>query len=148
VSSKAIFGSAIACILLGLYVYLVWSAASVVGCSPEPGCKVAFTDSMASAMSSIGGLIAALVIAELAITKPGEAPAARILASGASPAATKALGAVTAVYIVVWILCGLRALLIGWHHPRDVEALTSLGESWLGVAVAAGYAYFGVNPKA
>lgn len=126
-STKMIFGSLIALILLGLYVYLIWSATSVVGCTPQPSCLGDFTDKMASALSLIAGLIAALVIAELAITKPGEAPVARALASTASPRAVNILKMVTLVYLGVWVLCGLGALLISWRHPDDVAALTNLG---------------------
>lgn len=146
-SSKAVFGSVIALILLGLFVYLVFTAASFVGCTPRPECGGGFTERMASAMSLIGGLIAALVIAELAITPAGEPPAARALAANPSAGSKTALRWITWGYLAVWVLCGLTALVIGWRSPNDVPALTNLGESWFGLAIAAGYAYFGINPK-
>ena len=144
-SARMVFGSVIALVLLGLYVYLIWSATSVVGCTPKPICLGDFTDKMASALSLIAGLIGALVIAELAITEPGQTPVARALAPTASAGAVNVLKVVTFVYLGVWILCGLGALLVGWRHPNDVEALTNLGESWFGLAIAAAYSYFGIK---
>jgi hypothetical protein len=144
-SAKSAFSTAIALLLLGLYVYLLKEAAAVVGCT-QPNCKAAFTAQMASALSLIAGLIGALVISELALTEPGKPPVARALAPDASPRAGTILKIVTAVYLIVWVFCGVIALLIGFHHPTDVPAITDLGNAWLGLAIAAGYAYFGIKP--
>ena len=74
------FGGVIAVVLLGLYVYLIRFALLIVDCMNNIGCSSYtvsdFNDGMAQALSIIGGLVSALVIAELAITKPGEAPVA------------------------------------------------------------------------
>jgi hypothetical protein len=144
-----------------------------------------FTPQMASALATIGGLISALVIAELALTRPGEAPAARVFTaawtggagSGASGAGATGVGAtgagatkggapgpraggpagggtpqpaaqiVTTLYIVVWLAAGLAAFFFGYLlHADVVPALTDMGQSWLGLAVAAGYAYLGIQP--
>src|SRR5688500_744265 len=101
---------------------------------------------MASALSLIGGLIGALVISEVALTVPGQASAARALSPAPSAMSTRLLKLVTLVYLIVWILCGLGALLIGFRQPDAVAALTNLGESWFGLAIASGYAYFGIKP--
>ncbi|HEX6899222.1 MAG TPA: hypothetical protein VF789_05890 [Thermoanaerobaculia bacterium] len=169
-SSKVAFGSLIALILLGLYVYLVWSAVSVIACLPrdtrhdpppisvsDPSrpasrtagqqCHDRFTPDMGSAMAFIGGLLAALVIAELAITPPGKAPAAHALAADASSQAKSILRVVTTIYLAVWVFCGLCALVIGWHYPLAVPPLTDLGKAWFGLAIAAGYSYFGLTPS-
>jgi hypothetical protein len=45
-----------------------------------------FTEGFAATMTTVGGLVSALVIAELAVTNPGEAPVARALRSGDGPA--------------------------------------------------------------
>jgi hypothetical protein len=142
---KLLFGGAIAIILLGLYVYAVLYAVMVVtGLNPGP-----VTEGYASTMTTVGGLVSALVIAELAITKPGEAPVARALISDNQPTgatATRILTLVTGVYLLVWVLTGLTAYVIGamWH-PGTVQHLTDLGQSWLGLAVASAYAYFGIS---
>ena len=97
------------------------------------------------ALSLIAGLIGALVIAELTVTEPGKPLAARALYDSPSPRASGILKVVSTVYLAVWILCGLAALLISFHKPDAVEALTNLGESWFGLAIAAAYSYFGIK---
>ncbi len=103
---------------------------------------------MTSALSLIGGLVSALVIAELAITEPGKAPVARVLDSDASVSAARFVKIVTGIYLLVWVVAGLTAFVVGYlQHPGVLQPLTDLGQSWLGLAVAAGYAYFGIQPK-
>ena len=97
-------------------------------------------------MATVGGLVSALVIAELAITKPGESPAARVLNTNPSQKAMTILKITTIAYLSVWTLFGLLAFIIGYlQHPGVLQPLTDLGQSWLGLAVAAAYAYLGVN---
>lgn len=148
---QAAFGGLIAVILLGIYVHLLRVAYRVVDCLNTSGCTkypaTYFTDGMAQALSVIGGLVSALVIAELAVTKPGEAPVARVLAEDASATSKSVLRIVTAVYVLVWVVAGLFAFLVGLYHPKDLPALTNVGQAWLGLAVAASYAYFGLKPQ-
>lgn len=146
-STKAIFGSVIAVILLGLYVYLIWVASGDVGCTP-PGCTPKFTEKMSSALSLIAGLVGALVIAELAITEPGEAPMARVFAQDPTILVKRILKVVTTIYIGTWILAGLGALLVSLRNVAQPTALTNLGESWFGLAIAASYSYFGLQSPA
>lgn len=148
---QAIFGGVIAAILLGIYLHLIRVAYLVVDCMNTPGCNAFpaahFSDGMAQALSFVGGLVSALVIAELAATKPGEAPVARALAAGATDRSKFILKVVTAVYILAWIIAGLAAFFIGLYHPKALPAITSLGQGWLGLAVASSYAYFGIKPQ-
>lgn len=148
---KAIFGGVIAVVLLGIYVHLLRVAYLIVNCAVQTGCTspavTDFNDVMAQTLSVIGGLVSALVIAELAITQPGEAPVARVLSDTASQTAKSILKAVTVVYVLVWLAAGLAAFMKGMYHPKVLPALTSVGQSWLGLAVAAAYAYFGLKPK-
>jgi hypothetical protein len=148
---KLAFGGVISIILLGLYVYSTWSAILVANCAATPGCTThpltSFTDGMVQALTLIGGLVSALVIAELAITVPGKVPMARVLDATASPAKQKTLQIVTGLYLLVWLAVGLSAYVVGqMQHPKVLQPLTDLGQSWLGLAVAAGYAYFGIKP--
>ena len=150
-SQKTIFGGAIAVILLGLYVYAVIAALVITSClSKGEACtsynKDSFTGGMALTMATVGGLVSALVIAELAITKPGESPSARLLNPDPSEKAKSILKFTTFVYLAVWTLFGLLAFIIGFLlHPGVLQPLTDLGQSWLGLAVAAAYAYLGIN---
>jgi len=147
---KLVFGGVIAVILLGLYTYAVEFAIQVVRCISTTGCSQftssSFTGGFATTMTTVGGLVSALVIAELAITQPGEAPVARALGATASARVTGTLKIVTGIYLLVWVLVGLAAYLFGamWY-PDKLTPLTDLGQSWLGLAVASAYAYFGIR---
>jgi hypothetical protein len=148
---NAIFGGVIAVVLLGIYIHLLRIAYLIADCVSQVGCTsrtpADFNDVMAQTLNVIGGLVSALVIAELAITKPGETPAARLLAADASPRSKSVLQTVTITYILVWLVAGLAAFLKGMYHPQVLPPLTSVGQSWLGLAVAAAYAYFGLKQK-
>jgi hypothetical protein len=142
---KLLVGGLIALILLFLYVYSVVRAV-ILALSDAGG---TLNSGELLALTTIGGLVSALVIAELAIMKPGETPAVHTLgASGEnlSRAAQKAAPWVVGLYMLVWTLLGLAAFIVGvMQFPGKVQPLTDLGQSWLGLAVAAGYAYFGLN---
>jgi hypothetical protein len=148
---KAIFGGVIAVVLLGIYVNLLRVAYLIVDCASQPGCTARtpadFNDVMAQTLAVVGGLVSALVIAELAITKPGEAPVARVLPHYASPRSKTIVKAVTVAYVMVWLFVGLAAFMKGMYHPKTLPAFTGVGQSWLGLAVASAYAYFGLEPK-
>ncbi len=149
---KLLFGGFIAVILLILYEYSVYQGIMVVMCLSTLGCTQytmdSFTPGFSHAMSLIGGLVSALVIAELAVTKPGEAPVARAI-GGESAGATLnwTLTIVTMIYLVVWVIAGVAAYVVGtmWY-PGKLQPLTDLGQSWFGLAVAAAYSYFGISP--
>jgi hypothetical protein len=147
---QSIFGGLISVILLGIYVHLVSKAVKIATCLSTAGCikylMVDFNEGMAQALSIIGGLVSALVIAELALAKPGEAPGRRTLSKSASSWAIRAVSLVSVTYVIVWVATGLTAFLVGLYHPKEVPPLTSLGQAWLGLAVSAAYAYFGLNP--
>ncbi|WHZ17962.1 MAG: hypothetical protein OJF55_000111 [Rhodanobacteraceae bacterium] len=148
---RAAFGGAIAVVLLGLWVYLIVTGCQIVACANTTGCvaptAASFNDVMAQALAVIGGLVSALVIAELAVTRSGEAPAAHLLVANASPRAKLALQVISGIYVFAWLVAGLAALLFGMRSPHTLQPLTSVGQSWLGLAVAAAYAYFGLRPS-
>jgi hypothetical protein len=146
---KLLFGGLISVVLLGLYLHLIHVAIKVVLCVSTDGCTAYpapyFNEGMAQALSIIGGLVSALVIAELAITQPGQAPMARALAANVSHWAVGAVKIVSAFYVLAWIGAGFAAFYVGLYHPRTLPALTTLGQAWLGLAVSAAYAYFGIK---
>jgi hypothetical protein len=149
---KLLFGGFIAIILLILYEYSVYQGVIVVMCLDTPGCTKytadSFSPGFAHAMSLIGGLVSALVIAELAVTKPGETPVARVIGGvSAGVVLNWTLIIVTMIYLIVWVVAGLAAYVVGtmWY-PGKLQPLTDLGQSWLGLAVAAAYSYFGISP--
>ena len=148
---QLIFGGLISVVLLGIYLHLVRLAIKVALCLARTGCttysKTFFNDSMGQALSVIGGLVSALVIAELAVTKPGEAPVTRVLAKDASPLAVRTVSIVAIFYVLVRAGAGLAAFLTGLYHPEAVPPLTTLGQAWLGLAVSSAYAYFGIKAR-
>jgi hypothetical protein len=103
---------------------------------------------MASALALIGGLVSAVVIAELAITTPDNPPLRRLLPDTPSKPQLTVLRLVTFLYLAVWLAVGLWVLVATWQKPDTIPALTALARSWFGLAVAAGYAYFGLKPAA
>jgi hypothetical protein len=142
---KLMFGGIIAVVLLGLYGYSVITAILVAtGFTAAAG----FTSGFSSTMTTVGGLVAALVVAELALTKPGQTPIARVLQSNPSVGSTTSLKIITFSYLTVWLALGLSAYIVGsmWY-PDTQTALADVGQSWLGVAVAAAYAYFEIQPN-
>jgi hypothetical protein len=147
-STKTIVLSIIAFVLLALYVVLIVTAIVISYCSDQPVCLTGFSKVMSSSLATIGGLVSALVVAELAMTKPKTAPVAH--AVGVNSAATTKMPLVkivTLVYLGVWVLAGLAALLFSWFNPDALQPLTDIGQSWLGVAIAAIYAFFGIDVK-
>lgn len=138
-------------VLLGLYVYAVQFAIAVVSCLETTGCSshsvANFTEGFGTVITTVGGLVSALVISELAITEPGEVPVARVLGASPSTTASRTLKIVTASYLLIWLVTGLTAFIYGaMLHPGTLQALTDTGKAWLGLAVAAGYSYFALKP--
>lgn len=139
---RAVFSATITLVLLSIYVYLALRGVQVV-----LGSGAEFTDRMASTLTLIGGLVSALVIAELSITQPGEAPAARLVTADTAKNRKGLMQIVTGMYLLVWLVTGLLAFLVGFLNsgPEVLPVLSDLGQSWLGIAVGAGYAYFGIK---
>lgn len=148
---KTVFGGLIAAVLLGIYVRLLITAYLIVDCAGISGCTARtpaqFNATMSQTVSVVGGLVSALVIAELAITKPGEAPGGRVLARGASSAAKTWLKWITLSYVLIWLVAGLTAFMKSIQQPEALPVFTSIGQGWLGLAVASAYAYFGIKPQ-
>lgn len=147
---QQLFRGLIAVLLLGLYVYTVYEAIVVARCLGISGCVEytgeAFTLGYSHAMSLVGGLVSALVIAALAVSQPGKPLDAR--AVGALKAHPKVSSTVTALYLLVWVITGAAAYVFGTMlYPAKLQSLTDLGQSWLGLAVAAAYSYFGISPE-
>lgn len=110
--------------------------------------KLQFTPGVINIVTMIGGLVSALVVAKLAVTKPGESPALMPLQADAGDMARSLSTWLTGAYLVVWLVIGLTALIVGvMVFPDSNATLGEIGTTWLGLAVASGYAYFGINPQ-
>ena len=146
--TRAIFGGLIAVFLLALYAYAVVIAITTAWCI-SMGCPHGYNkelnEGIISVLDLVGGLVAALVVAELAVTQPGQPPSARILAIQL-PTPPTILKWIAAGYLLVWVLCGVAEVLVGYlWYPNVVPALTAASKSWFGIAIAAGYSYLGVK---
>jgi hypothetical protein len=96
-------------------------------------------------LHAIGGLVSALVAAQLAVAG-GTGKASNLFVLGNVPAeggaATLAL-----IYLGVWLILGLAAVVCGLvQYKREVPPLADFAKAWIGLALAAAYAYFGVRP--
>jgi len=149
---KGIIKGVVASVLLVLYAYSVVYALRVVDCVTTPGCTTyplsSFTDGMVTVLTLVGNLVSALVVAELAATKRGENPATRDLDANASKRVRGLVTVLTALYLLVWLVAGLSAVVVGFmQHPGVLQPLTDLAQAWLGLAISTVIAYFGINPK-
>ena len=151
----AAFSGVVAVILLGLYSGSTFYMEALVikhcgqikdgPCLPDPGLV---GDGFIYVVTTVSGLISALVIAKLSVTEPGQAPTVGSYVP-ASRFAEIMVGLVVGLYLLVWAGTGLSALVVGvMLYPKVIGTLGDLGTSWLGLAVSATYAYFGLSPRA
>ena len=148
---KGAFGGLVAIVLLGIYVFAVATGIHAVEACFNAGCTVVakgvFSEGMAQAMATIGGIVSALVIAELAITTPGQQPSGRSLTDNPTGISRTITRIITAVFMLVWLGMGVWAFVVGvMLHLNMLEPLTTLGQAWFGLAVSAVYAYLGIKP--
>ena len=148
----AIFGSILAIALLLLYAVSAWAMilAIIVACPSGENCNPTLANKFGVGfryvLTTVGGLVSALVIARLSITVPGAMPAFRALEEVSERVRTVS-NVVAALYLLVWGLTGFAALIVGvMLYPDVISTVSDLGTIWLGLAVAAGYAYFGLTP--
>ncbi len=149
--ARLIFGGLIAVILLALYAYSMAVSIQMTLCIVHGPCSPdskELNEGIMTVLNLVGGLVSALVVAELAVTPPGDAPSGRSLSIDVPAATKKVRTIITFIYILVWVICGVAALYIGYlKYPNVVPALTNAAKSWLGLAVAAAYSYLGVQQR-
>lgn len=135
--------------LLGIYVYFIWFGIQIVKCTGscaglQPG---DFNGTIASYVNLIGGLVSAIVVAELAITPPSKVPYVyRLEANGVAPDDLKPATVLVWAYLLAWLVVGLWVFVVTAHDPDRLVTLTDVARSWIAYAIAAAYAYFGINP--
>ena len=155
-----IFGGIVAYVLLLIYAVTVVSMTKGViqhGLAEAPKDKdgktlpkekIECTPGVVNIVTIIGGLVSALVVSKLAVTKPGENPALTQLSEDASESVKKVSTYLTVAYLLGWLVTGLTALIVGvMIFPDSNATLGVIGTTWLGLAVASGYSYFGITPK-
>jgi len=144
---KYLVGFIITYLLLFFYAYATYQGIAVVLCAAHRQCSPdSFSHELAYVLTTVGGLISALIVSELAITPPQKLPLARVF-GGMKPGPQTLLALATYTYVAIWLVAGASAFVVGFLiHPHVVEPLTNVGTAWFGIAVAAAYSYFGINP--
>jgi len=93
----------------------------------------------------VGGLVAAVIIANFAISKPGETPLSQ-LKNMSDAYGRNFMAAVIWIYVIIWMIIGLATFLVGVvFRPEVSETLNELGKTWLGMLLGSSYAWFGIN---
>jgi len=160
------FGAVIVVVLLGIYsstVYIMVHA--VVSCQEQAAVQPAGGTSQSPystedcinerisqgtilISTTVGGLVSALVVAVLGATPPGESPSRLVLSRNAGEFSRQLGNVIVILYLLVWIVTGLAALFFGLISYAGLSStLADIGTTWLGIAVATGYAYFGIKPQ-
>lgn len=146
IKHKLIIGGIIAYILLILYggiaVYIIQQ---VIACSDDPPCsRVELHDGLIYVLTTVGGVVSALVVSKMTITTPGSDPAVFRHFEDQTPL----VNIIVWSYLVIWTVIGLSSLVVGVIiFPGICKTLSDFGTTWLGIAVAAGYAYFNIDPR-
>ena len=147
-----LFGGLIAVVLLGIYLHLIRAAILFARCTAKVACSPyappEFNPEMTQALAVVGGLVSALVIAQLAVTKPGGVPLVSDMKEGAPDNLVRLAKLISVFYVLSWVGAGFWAFMTGMYHPKALPVLTTMGQAWLGLAVSAAYAYFGLHPAA
>jgi hypothetical protein len=144
---KLIVGGIIAYLLLGLYsgitAYVIFK---VIECSKDYSCsKVELHQGLVFVLNTVGGLVSALVVSRMTITAPGSDPAA-FRNNGEEQSLL--VNIIVWCYLIIWTFTGLATLITGVIiFPETCKTLSDFGTTWLGLAVAAGYAYFNIDPR-
>lgn len=137
------------------YVFAIGTAISstlmaVEQCRTNSSCAEGFHARRIEAVNLIlnaaGGLVSALVVAELAIAPPGHLPSAQILKARQTSSARRIATIVSTAFIIVWLLGGAGSVLVYLLYPSVIPAaLSEFANAWLGVALASAYSYPGIQ---
>lgn len=144
-----VFGGVLALVLLALYAGpLAYMIVAVYKAGhADPTKQVEFGTGLVLVVTTVGALVSSLVIAKLAITQPDDNPIVfrrLVRANGSQPRFVTTCGG---LYVSIWFLVGLGALVVGvMVFPEVNQTVNDIGTSWLGLAISAVFAYFGIKP--
>jgi hypothetical protein len=142
---RLITGAVISGALLALYALVLVEAIQFArGASGRPPTEGAYW-----ILQTIGGLVSALVTAQLALApRPGDGGGARLFVLGGVPAG-KAATAIALLYLAVWLALGFAAVVFGLvRYQQLVPPLADFAREWIGLALAASFAFFGIRAPA
>ena len=146
-----VFGAILSLVVLIIYAVLLGSGIYNAFANPE----TSYTDVSLQAANLVTGLVGSVVAAGLALQQPQPRPRQESQLRGRVMSLSQVVAphrvsistqeAIGWAYLTVWLVIGLAAFLVTVTRP-DVPALVSnTGWTWLGTAVAATYAYFGIE---
>jgi len=143
--AKEILMGIIACMLLLIYTFTLGELIiSVYNWDTEAGEFVPNVNAV-WVICLIGGIVSAVVIANLAVSDPGGTPNSQVREM-AEAYGKKLLNTIVWLYVIVWLLIGAGAFYVGVIRCPDVcETLNEIGKSWLGILAGAIYAWFGIK---
>lgn len=142
----SLFGSALALILLVLYTAIIGYMLKRV-LVDSGGEAITFEDGLIYIVTTVGGLISALVIGKLAVSDPTEAPVIMRMNAAGQPEKDKLSTNLAYAYLMTWVMVGFSCLVIGVVLYPDVNRTVSdIGTTWFGLAIASSYAFLGIQP--
>lgn len=149
---RNVVGIGIAFVILIIYVGLVGYMIFVVAdscvfnqaCTASPA--TTFNDRYSYFATATTGLVSAFVTLRLALTPAGPKGQPSLGADQGGQAGSDA--GLAWLYILAWFAVGAAAFVIGAvSYPDANSTLKDIGSGWFGALLAAGYAYFQVDPK-
>jgi hypothetical protein len=146
---QLIFGGILAVIMLGLYIYSISEAVAIARkCGDVANCATQLSSNLSLLLNLIGGLISATVVGVLGATHRGDFPAQKSFARNLRGITSKIPSYMPSLFIFVWIICGVVVVVYGFlpFYNDPVPALSAQAKAWIGTAIAAVYAYFGITP--
>jgi len=143
--SIEILNGVFAIILLLIYFFTMgYMIIEVFGWEPANG-ELVFNNNIIWVANVVGGLVAGVIIANLALSKPGETPVSQVTEIS-KEYGRRLLKAVIWIYIAVWLLIGTGAFIVGVIlHPEVNDTLNEIGKYWLGILLGSAYAWFGIK---
>jgi hypothetical protein len=107
--------------------------------------NLVFNNNIIWVVNVVGGLVAGVIIANLALSKPGGTPVTQVREISRQYG-QKLLKTVIWSYISVWLLIGTAAFLVGVIlYPEVNNTLNEIGKYWLGILLGSAYAWFGIK---
>jgi hypothetical protein len=143
--SIEIVNGVIAIILLLIYMFtLGFMILTVFKWSPADG-DLVFNNNIIWVVNVVGGLVAGVIIANLALSKPGETPVSQVREIS-KEYGKRFMKTVIWIYIAVWLLIGTGAFVVGVIlRPEVNDTLNEIGKYWLGILLGSAYAWFGIK---
>jgi hypothetical protein len=132
-----------------LFIFVVVGALSIstilcakaIACDGIPEWAKTFNDGEGWALNIVAGLASSIVVATGVVSSIGKA-------QNPLPQLGDRFLGVAWVYIAVWILFGILALILGIAFAGTLPIVDNLGKAWFGVAVGAVGALFSVDATA